>query len=554
MLPKRNLSVALPLLMWLLVSALPGKAGELTENTTWSGVHLVEETVVVPPGVVLNIEPGSEIRMQEDISIIVYGQMIAEGAEAEPITFTRYDSGIRWKQIIFIEAEDSILRHCTIEYSDCAGDHKDYYDNDCDANTPLPSRDYFQAVVVVASHLDIENCLFHKLPDGGANAQGDAIAVISDDPDNPGVATANIIGCRFISIGQGVHTRYSYVLVENCYFTDHHGDNDDIDLYGESTPPPLILNNLLLNPGHDDMINPTKCSAVLIGNVIAGCDDHGIVLRDKCSPIVINNLIYKCSSAAIAVQNQCDALIVNNTIIDCGRGIRFHDHTSRWGPPYCLTPGSGRGTIVNCIIRDCSTSLSLSDSPWSGDRGSHVTVINCNIEGGQGSTSVSANSTLTWGAGNIDADPKFVDPDGPDNVLRTEDDNFRLLGSSPCIDAGDNAYIPRDIFDIDGDGDTTERFPFDFDGNRRFLDYLPAANTGTADPPDYPVIADIGAYEFIPGDLDGRGDVGLTDLCNFALNWRRTACGTCGGADLTGDGNVDFDDWRQLTDNWLIGR
>ncbi len=529
-------------------------AGQLSQNTTWSGAVIVDETVVVPDSNILTIEPGTVVFITEDAAITVYGQLLANGAESEPIRFTHYGDGTTWERFMFIEAEDSRLAHCIIEYADCEGDHKDYYDNDCDPNTAPPSRDYFQAVVVIASHLDIENCLFENLPDDSSSPEGDAIAIISDDPDHPGEATANIIGCRFISIGQGVHTRFSYVLVEKCYFTGHHGDNDDVDLYGESSPPPLILNNVMINPGHDDMINPTRCSAILIGNIIAGCDDHGIVLRDKCAPVLINNLIYNCSSAGIAVQNQCDALLVNNTIFDCGRGIRFFDHTGRWDPPYCLFPGSGSATIVNCIIRDCPTSLLLTDSPWEGDRGSHATVINCNIEGGRAGASVSSNSTLTWGPGNIDADPQFVDSDGPDNDLSTEDDNFRLLAISPCIDAGDNNAIPADMFDLDGDGDTIEHFPFDFDGNPRFLDYLPAAETGFPDLPDYRQIADIGAYEFIPGDLDGQGDVGAPDFCAFALNWGRTACGLCDGADLTGDGNVDFNDWRELVANWLTGR
>ena len=38
---------------------------------------------------------------------------------------------------------------------------------------------------------------------------------------------------------------------------------------------------------------------IIIGNIIAGSDDHGVVLRDKCSPIVMNNLIYDCSSGGI---------------------------------------------------------------------------------------------------------------------------------------------------------------------------------------------------------------------------------------------------------------
>ena len=94
-------------------------SGVLTEDATWSGDNLLQGTVVVPAGRVVTIEPGSR------------------------------------------------LRHCVVEYADCAGDHKDYYDNDCNPDTPPPARVYFQAVVALACHLDIEDCVFQNLPDGG---------------------------------------------------------------------------------------------------------------------------------------------------------------------------------------------------------------------------------------------------------------------------------------------------------------------------------------------------------------------------------------------------
>lgn len=46
------------------------------------------------------------------------------------------------------------------------------------------------------------------------------------------------------------------------------------------------------------------------------------------------------------------------------------------------------------------------------------------------------------GVGNFDADPRFVDPDGADNILGTLDDNLRINPiTSPCVQAGDNAYV-----------------------------------------------------------------------------------------------------------------
>lgn len=53
-----------------------------------------------------------------------------------------------------------------------------------------------------------------------------------------------------------------------------------------------------------------------------------------------------------------------------------------------------------------------------------------------------------------------------------------------------------------------------------------------------------------PGDVDKDYDVDFTDFALMTSHWQ-TNCGKCGGADLTGDGNVDFDDCVALFMNWL---
>jgi parallel beta-helix repeat protein len=530
-----NLRVVLISLLWL-VLVLPANlnALELTEDTSWSGNVILDSNVVVPTGIVLTIEPGTTVSMSNGVTIKVHGQLLANGTESEPIRLTHYGDGTAWKQIMFVEAADSRLAYCIIEYSDCEGDHKDYYDDDCNDATVPPSRTYFQAVVALASHIDVNGCIFQKLPDDSGNAEGDAIAIISDDPDIPGEASAHIWNSQFIDIGQGVHTRYSYVLVENCFFTGHKGDNDDVDLYGESTPSSLVLNNLFLNPGHDDMINPTKCSAIIIGNVIGGCDDHGVVLRDECSPVMINNLIFDCSNAGIAVQNQCDALLINNTIYDCGRGIRFFDHTGRWDPPYCLTPGSGKATVVNCIIWNCPTTFELTDSPYEEDRGSHVTIMYSNIEGAQSQMSVSGYSTVTWLDGNIDENPQFVNPDNEDYHLKSEagrwDQNTQSwvndVVTSPCIDAGD----PNSDW-------TAELWPH---GRRINM----GAYGGTAEASMS--LSNAGNIS----DLNTDNTVDFLDFADFAANWDNHQ--PLLSEDLDRNKIVDINDLFIFSNNWLI--
>ena len=86
----------------------------------------LDHTVTVPADHVLTIEAGTVILMKANVGITVHGQLMANGTDSQPIHFTHYGDGTTWERIMFVDAEDSRLSHCTIEYADCKGDHKDY--------------------------------------------------------------------------------------------------------------------------------------------------------------------------------------------------------------------------------------------------------------------------------------------------------------------------------------------------------------------------------------------------------------------------------------------
>lgn len=458
-------------------------SGTIGNSVTLSGTNWLSGTVVITNGAVVTISPGARLLMNTNATLLVYGQLLAEGTSNAPITFTRATTTAPWSRIKFIRAQDSAFRHCVVEFANSAGDHQNYYDNDCNTNTPPLARNYHEAVVALATHLDFENCLFRNLPSTASNGEGDAIAIIADDVEFPGTASARVINCQFTGIGQAIHTRFSFVLVEGCVFSSKRGDNDDIDLYGESFPPALVRNNLFLS-GVEDKINPTRCSAIIMNNLFLNGPDHGVVLRDKCYPIVVNNIFSNFTAAALSVQNQCDALIANNTIVNSGRGVRMFDHTGRHGPPYCLTPGNGKATLVNNIIRNTpSGAITMEQSSFTPHP--HVTVINCNIQGGQGSivrsgSNGGADATVVWGPGNIDADPQFTT-------------GLRLSAGSPCIDAGTNAMA---LVSSNWSASVTN----DYYGMPRPLD---GNGDGTAQ-------YDIGAHEFLLPSADSNGD-GIPD-------------------------------------------
>jgi predicted outer membrane repeat protein len=150
------------------------------------------------------------------------------------------------------------------------------------------------------------------------------------------------------------------------------------------------------------------------------------------------------------------------------------------------------------------------------------------------------------GTNNLDADPLFVDADGADDTIGTQDDDVRLSAGSPAIDSGDyDAYVAAG-------GPTV-----DIDGLPRTYDDVSSANVGVG------VLAylDRGAHEYgaeallenaccingecviltqsdcervggtyhgdetdcgsvvcdlpIPGDFDGDGDVDMVDYQIF---------------------------------------
>jgi len=504
---------------WLAVASMLTQAsastnfisGNITASATWSGTNLLTGIVVIQSNVVVTIDPGARILMNAAAVLRIEGQLLANGTSNQPITFTRSTTTTNWGRLIFVRAQPSRLSHCVVEFANSVGDHQSYYPTDC-ANPAPGARTYREAVVSLGTHLDIEGCTFQNLPFATGSRDGDAIAIIADDRDFSGPASAHIRNCRFISIGQGIHSRYSPLLVEHCTFSDKRGDNDDIDMYGESTPAPVIRYNTFL-AGHEDKINPTRCSAIIYGNFISGGDDHGVVLRDKCNPIVFNNIISNFTAAAISVQNQCDALIANNTIVNSGRGVRMFDHTGRHGPPYCLFPGNGKATLVNNIIWNTpSGAVTMEASSFLPHP--EVTITHCNLQ--NGIVTNNANCVINWGPGNINANPQFVN-------------GLRLGSTSPCIDAGTNALslvstnwsasITNDLDGLarplDGNGDSLARF-------------------------------DIGAYEVILASADSNGD-GIPDgwTQRFGLNPTDPSV-AAGNPD--NDPHTTLDEWIADTD------
>ena len=172
--------------------------------------------------------------------------------------------------------------------------------------------------------------------------------------------------------------------------------------------------------------------------------------------VVGNSAAYADTVGGAAIYNLNGTLtILSSTVADnmapIGRAISSYN----WGPP--------AGTeieIANSIL------FNGGDEVWSNNLGA-VEITYSDVQGG-------------WtGTGNIGTDPQFVSPGGRSIEGEWIDGDYRLLAGSLAIDAGSNAALPADIFDLDADGNTAEPIPFDLDNEARIQ--------GTS--------VDIGAYE-----------------------------------------------------------
>jgi hypothetical protein len=195
--------------------------------------------------------------------------------------------------------------------------------------------------------------------------------------------------------GGAMHNKDSMPNLLNCTFIDNSSR------YGGA----------MYNQGSDTVL--TNCP--FRGNY--GSDYGGGMYNTNNSNLTLNNCTFSANQAgsygAGMSSNRCDLVLTNCT---------FAKNSAPEGNALAFNGGRSIVELRNCILWDDTAAMWINDS-------SKINVLYSNISGG-------------WpGEGNIDFDPMFADPDGPDCVPGTEDDDLRLAPLSPCIDSGDPGYV-----------------------------------------------------------------------------------------------------------------
>ena len=343
-----------------------------------------------------------------------------------------------------------------------------------------------------SSNLTVSGCTFS---DNSSNEGGGGMCNWSSSPT---VTDCTFNGNSANWEGGGMNNSYSSSpTMTNCSFSDNSASSGG-GMYNDSSSPAIMgchfVDNSALGDGggmHNTSSSPIVADCIFIGN--SAVSEGGGMSNMRCSPTVVN-----CTFSGNSA--------------DCGGGM----YSNRI---------SSIPVVNNCILWG-NTAISGSNEIY-GD----PVISYCDIAGSGGSGGGWDINLGTDGGGNIDVDPEFVDPNGADGVIGTEDDNLRLMPGSPCIDAGDNGAV-TEATDLDGLG--------------RIVD-------GDC---DLTATVDMGAYEFdwlYLGDFAGGCDVNLMDLGVLAESFG----GVNAAIDIwpypAGDGVIDLGEFAVVAEYWLEG-
>jgi len=311
---------------------------------------------------------------------------------------------------------------------------------------------------------------------------------------------ASLVACRFennqASSGGAVYADRGSPLLRNCAFVGNSAPTS----YGGAvslglTASPGIVDCVFdsntaarggaLSVGGQGPLRIERCAFLNNVATTSGGVLHAttmIVEIDQC--LMAGN---RAASGAAIRSYQCNLRLIQSTIVD-------NVASNQAGAVYIEPVFSG--PTVSCIVRN---SVLWGNTSPGGEQFKALfgtlDLDSCSLQNGAASVVVRGTGILSYGIHNQSLPPQFVDPDGADNDPATVGDNdYRLALSSPCIDAGNNAEVELDWFDLDGDGIVNEFVPFDFDGLPRQVDVPSAPNTGLGAPP----LVDLGAWERQP--------------------------------------------------------
>lgn len=364
-------------------------------SVTWSldgSPYLVSGDLLIDRDASLTIQPGVEVLLAPDVTVLILGSLLAGGSPESPVRFARGDPGAgSWGGLV-IRGETA---SATLEHVELTGGSRATVNT-----TSYPAALNVRGGAKVA----LRSCWLHDLSAVVVDSTGGSELIVRDS--------------LFERSLEAIHSDTSYALVEGVTIREIIGHNDCIDYDGESTPR-SVIRDCLLEANHDDDAIDLGGSSALVENV---------------------TIRHITGGKAISIDLDCSPLIRRVLVHDCLLGLVVKDSS---------TP-----SFEHCTVTRCETAISCYEK-FSGRGGGHGWAENMIVWGNESSVELDSLSTFEMsysiveggypGEGNLDEDPLLVDP---------ANDDFRPSPDSPAASAG-RAGTPMGALAVAGPVDRT---------------------------------------------------------------------------------------------------
>jgi parallel beta-helix repeat protein len=422
---------------------------------------------------------------------------------------------------------------------------------------------YFETIDFLGKAIWLRSDLGPEVTIIDASGQGYVSVVNCNSGEGPDTILHGftITGALTYDYGGGMYNDGSSPTVTDCIFTRNIGLFGG-GMYNSSSNPTIIYctfsESVAGNGGgmYNDASSPTVANCMFIGNR-AGDGGGGMLNRVNSGPTLIGCTFS--GNFAASVGGGMWNIHSSPTLTNC----TFSGNTADYYGGGIINQSSSNPKVTNCIFwgnmpyeifdSASSTVVTYSDvqSGWSGAGFGNIKINPLFVQ----APPPPLVDCCFWRDGSAGcADPACealvceVDPSCCNSYwswdcvelagslcgeLCAWPANLRLSPGSPCIDAGDNMAVPKDI--------TT-----DLDGRPRFVDDPDTVDTGNGDPP----IVDMGAYEYqthCPWDcgVPADGQVSVIDFLAMLSQW-----GNVGSPCDFDGGGVGVTDFLMLLVNW----
>jgi parallel beta-helix repeat protein len=199
------------------------------------------------------------------------------------------------------------------------------------------------------------------------------------------------------------------VRFENCQFINAFNDGAEVATGATDLDSAVVFENCTFTNVGETAVDVLSCSAKIRNTWVNGSRGDGIRLNNVGHGVeIMNTIVEACSVTAVSMKDFCSPLIVNNTFTDCGYfGIDMNNNCNP--------------TLFNNIVVNsgrCGVNARFSSSP----NVSYNDVWNNGLR--ESAPENFCPTSLGESGDNISSDPLFTGSD------------YRLSGSSPCVDAG----------------------------------------------------------------------------------------------------------------------